>query len=224
MKGRGATENRARAGVCALATVSALAGCGGPPRQDVDEPAGIYPVEIVEASFPTDQKLARTSELRITVRNAGRKTIPQVGVTAGTGGIGGSAHSSEGGFNYRDRGNEDPNKPIFVINKEPEGGDTAYVNTWQLGALRPGQEKTFIWEVTAVKAMPFDLRFRVNAGLDGQAKAVLAGTNAPPEGRFRGTVDAKAPDAKVADAGGENIEVNGQTYIPRRPEREVEGR
>jgi hypothetical protein len=211
-----------------VAATVAVAGCGGPPRQDVDEPAGTYPVEIVEASFPTDQKLARTSEMRITVRNAGRETIPQVSVTVGPperGGPQGAANAeSESPFSYQDHKNEDPTKPIFVVNKEPEGGDTAHQRTWTLGALRPGQEKTFVWELTAVEARPFDFRYQVSAGLDGQAKAVLAGTGGRPEGRFRGKVDNTPPAAKVADSGGENIVSGGRVYIPRRPGREIEGR
>ncbi len=226
LRGGGAIGRGARAGACTLAAgaVVALAGCGGPARQDVDEPAGTYPVEITEARFPTAQKLARTSNMRITVRNAGRKTIPQVSVSVrpvgkGGGGAGGASANSPGGFNYHDPKTEDPNKPIFVINKEPKGGETGYVDTWALGAIRPGREKTFVWEVTAVKAQPFDLRYRVSAGLDGKAKAVVAGTGELPEGHFRGTITSKAPDAKVADRGGEDVISGGTRYRPRQPER-----
>ena len=211
---------RAAGGALAVAALVALPGCGGPPRQDVDEPAGVYPVEVTEASFPTKQKLARTSNLRITVHNGGRKTIPNVAVTVTTGGAGGSHNSSVGGFNYRDLKVEDPNKPIFVINKEPKGGESAYVNTWALGAIRPGKSKTFVWEVTAVKALPFDLRYRVQAGIDGKAKAVQAGTGAPVEGRFRGTVSSKAPSSKVADSG-EDVVTGGTRYPPRKLGRTV---
>jgi hypothetical protein len=222
LKGRGGNRPgvRASGGAVAAATVLVLSGCGGPPRQDVDEPAGVYPVEISEASFPTNQKLARTSILRITVRNVGTKTIPNANVWVSTGGAGGSHNSSVGGFNYRDMKNEDPNKPIFVINKEPKGGETAYVNTWALGSIRPGRAKSFVWNVTALKAMPFDLRYRVQAGLDGKAKAVQAGTGAPVEGRFRGTVTSEAPDAKVADSG-KDIVSDGAVYPPRKPGRSV---
>jgi hypothetical protein len=205
----------------AAAAVLALPACGGPPRQDVDEPAGVYPVEITQASFPTNQKLARTSQLTITVRNAGTKTMPNVNLWASTGGAGGSANSSTGGFNYRDLKVEDPNKPIFVINKEPKGGDTAYVNTWALGALPPGQSKTFAWQVTAVKAMPFVLRYRVQAGLDAKARAIMAGTGGPVEGRFRGVVSSAAPSAKVADRGGRDILTDGQRNPPRPLERSI---
>ncbi len=35
------------------------AGCGGPARQDADEPSGDFKVEIVSASFPKSQHIAK---------------------------------------------------------------------------------------------------------------------------------------------------------------------
>jgi len=32
----------------------------------------------------------------------------------------------------------------------PRGAETAYKDTWALGALKPGRSKTFNWDVTAV--------------------------------------------------------------------------
>ena len=46
-------------GVCLLA----LAGCGGGERQDENEASGDFPVEVVKASFPEKQKLAKSSDL-----------------------------------------------------------------------------------------------------------------------------------------------------------------
>src|SRR3954470_8649504 len=59
----------------------ALAGCGGGERQDENEPSGNFPVEVVKSSFPEKQKLAKSSDLVVTVRNAGRDTIPDIGLT-----------------------------------------------------------------------------------------------------------------------------------------------
>jgi hypothetical protein len=182
----------------------AVAGCGGAERQDEDEPEGDFPVEVVSASFPEDQKLAKSSELVITVRNAGRATIPNIAMTVD-------------GFNFRKRDPElaDPERPQFVINGVPRdiggfpeakdasplGCDTAYVNTWACGPLRPGKARTFRWSVTAVKAGEFDIRWRVAAGLDGKAKAVGAGGGEAPRGRFTGTISDEAPEVRVADDG-----------------------
>jgi hypothetical protein len=196
----------ARRNVCALtlAGLVTLAGCGGAERQDEDEPEGNFAVEVVRASFPDDQKLAKSSNLVITVRNAGRETIPNIAVTVD-------------GFDIRKDDPElaDPERPQFVINgrsrdiggfpeaKEaaPLGCDTAYVNTWACGPLRAGREKTFRWSVTAVQAGDFDIKWRVAAGLDGKAKAVGVGSREAPRGSFTGTVSDEAPDVRVADDG-----------------------
>ena len=74
----------------------------------------------------------------------------------------------------------------------PEGGETAYVGTWALGPLKPGEQKTFRWEVTAVRAGPYEITYEVAAGLDGKAKAVGAGGEAP-EGRIAGTTPTGRP-------------------------------
>jgi hypothetical protein len=55
--------------------------------------------------------------------------------------------------------------------------------------------------VSAVKAGPYKLCWRVNAGLYGKAKAVAASGSAPISGEFKGTVSRKAPQAKIGDDG-----------------------
>jgi hypothetical protein len=186
-----------------LLGIAACAGCGG-ERQDENEPEGDFAVEIVNAMFPKDQKLAKQSELVLTVRNAGDETVPDVAVTVQ-------------GLDYRSdvAGLSSSERPQFVVNgvqreiaglpeakdATPEGCDTAYVNTWACGPLKPGREKTFVWSVTAVKAGPFDISWRVAAGLNGKAKAVAEGGGAAPSGSFSGTVSDKAPDTRVADDG-----------------------
>jgi hypothetical protein len=186
--------------VCLLA----FAGCGGGERQDENEASGDFPVEVVKASFPEAQKLAKSSDLVVTVRNAGQKTIPNIGLTVN-------------GFDERKNNPDlaDPHRPVFAINgvrvqiagfpesKEaaPKGCDTAYVNTWACGPLKPDQTKTFRWSVTAVRAGDFRVSWRVNAGLDGKAKAVAPGGGAQPRGTFAGTISNKAPTVRVADDG-----------------------
>lgn len=203
--------------VAALAGVAALvlSGCGGPARQDEDEPSGRYRVEVTEASFPDDQKLAKNSRLKIGVRNVDTKTIPNIAVTVGTD-VGGAASSEDAeGFDYYDPGNEDPSKPIFVIDTEPRGSQTAYRETWALGELKPGETKTFAWDLTAVEAKPYTIRYKVAAGLDGKAKAVLA-SGEEPAGRFTGEVKDTPPQAKVARSG-EDVITSGEQIEPRSP-------
>ena len=67
--------------------------------------------------------------------------------------------------------------------------------------------KTFKWSVTAVRAGDYKITWRVNAGLDGKAKAVAPGGGPPPTRRFAGTISNKAPTVRVADDG--NTIVNG---------------
>jgi hypothetical protein len=188
------------AAVCLLA----FAGCGGGERQDENEPSGNFPVEVVKASFPEKQKLAKSSELVVTVRNAGRETIPNIGVTVN-------------GLDERktDPDLADPTRPVFAINgmhvriagfpeakdAAPRGCDTAYVDTWACGPLRPNQMKTFRWSVTAVRAGDYRIRWRVNAGLDGKAKAVATCGGPAPRGQFAGTISNAAPTVRVADDG-----------------------
>jgi hypothetical protein len=190
----------ALAGACALT----LAACGGGERQDANEPKGDFKVEVVKAEFPAKQKLAKRSDLVITVKNAeADKAIPNIAVTVR-------------GFDVKLDNDTlaDPKRPVFVINgvpkdigtfpesKEaaPEGGETAYVDTWALGPLKAGEEKTFKWSVTAVRPGKYQLKYRVSAGLDGKAKAIGA-SGGPISGLFIGTVKDKAPDTRIADDG-----------------------
>jgi hypothetical protein len=180
----------------------ALASCGGGERQDKNEPSGTFKVGV-DATFPGKQKLAKTSELVVTVTNAGSRTVPNVAVT-----LQGLDRK------VKDPTLADPSRPVFAINGEPKtigafpeskdsapaGGETAYVNTWALGPLKRGQTKKFKWGVTAVKAGKYKLTYRVAAGLDGKAKAVTTAGDVP-RGVFQGTVNDNPPDTRVADDG-----------------------
>jgi hypothetical protein len=58
------------------------------------------------------------------------------------------------------------------------------------------------WSVTAVRAGPYKLVWRANAGLDGNARAVLAdGSDQVPGGTFTGEISKAAPDVRIADDG-----------------------
>ena len=217
------------------------AGCGGGTRQDDDEPSGEFPVEVVSAEFPEEQKLAKDSKMEIVVRNPGTKEIPIISVTVecpgqrreeedpersgGSGGSPSGSGSQGGAFNYRTTfpGVADPSRPQFVVNTiptrtprnydrgrlDPLERSSSYVSTFPLGKLAPDREVTFMWDVTAVKAGPYKICWRVNAGLDGKAKAVpYQGT--PINGEFTGNVNAEAPDARIAEDGRTVIESPGE--------------
>jgi hypothetical protein len=184
----------------ALATVPLAvfgAGCGGGQRQDKNEKAGTYNLEILNSSFPLEQRLAGQSKLKIVVRNADNKTIPDVNVT-----IGGDPKKPAQAFAARSdqSGLADPSRPIWIVDNGPNGGTTAYVNTWALGPLKPGKTKTFEWDVTAMRAGVHTVSYRVNAGLDGRAKAQLTG-GGPPASSFTVNVNGSAPASRVDDSG-----------------------
>ena len=176
----------------------ALAGCGGGTRQDADEPAGTYTVDVVKASFPQSQRLAGQVRLDITVNNAGAKTIPNIAVTVE--GADGAAPAQAFAEASQQVGLADTSRPIWIVDRGPRGGDTAYVNTWTLGTLRPHEEKTFTWYVTPTVAGTHTIRYRVSAGLDGKAKARLAGGGVPA-GTFTVAISSKPAGVKVSPNG-----------------------
>src|SRR5215208_5192407 len=211
-----AAHRRTAALALSLVGASALAGCGsqvvkGDP-QDRAEPKGNYPVRVVRATFPKGQKLAKDSSMEIIVENAGQKRVPNISVTVKcNSGLGGSFMTATD-----EQDVADPERPQFVVNKIPTRTErvnppldpaplersSALVDTYPLGPLAPGRRATFRWDVTAVKAGPYKLCWRVNAGLYGKAKAVAsADSEVPISGEFEGEVSNKAPKARVAGDG-----------------------
>jgi hypothetical protein len=170
--------------VASVAAVT-VAGCGGGKRQDADEPSGTFRVDVVNASFPAKQHLAKPERFVIAVRNSGNRTLPNVAVTVSSF----AARSEQAGL-------ADPERAVWVIDASPRGGDTAYTNTWALGRLAPGQTRRFVWRVTAVQAGTHTVKWQVAAGLNGKAKATLAGNRAPA-GSVTVAVSGKPAQARV---------------------------
>jgi hypothetical protein len=182
-----------RLGTVGTLLALAIAGCGGGARQDANEPSGTFDVAVVKDSFPTSQHVARQSRLRIAVRNAGSTTIPNVAVTVK-------------GFTRRDtqQGLADPTRPVWIVDRGPKGGDTAYVGTWALGALGPGRTRTFEWRVTPIQAGHYAVKYEIVAGLDGKAKARTK-NGGRPAGSFSVVVSGKPADARVDPATGQVV-------------------
>src|SRR4051794_17221772 len=153
-----------RATMAAALLALGVAGCGGGERQDKNEPSGTFDVRVVDASFPSAQHIAAPTRMRIAVRNTGSQAVPNVAVTVK-------------GFTRRDdqAGMADPSKPVWVLDRGPVGGDTAYVGTWALGKLPPGATRVFTWRVTPIEAGRHQLTYEVAAGLNGKAKAQTQG-------------------------------------------------
>jgi len=186
-------------GACALAAL-AFTACGGGERQDADEPEGTFRMEVVDATFPAEQSIAERATLKIAVRNADDKAIPNVAVTIAT------EPRQPGGApvafaqNRDDPSLADPSRPVWILDRGPEGGETAYTNTWSLGAMEAGETRTFEWRVTAVQAGEYTIGYQVSPGLDGKAK--LAGGGGA--GSFRVSIDDAPPGARIA-ADGETV-------------------
>jgi hypothetical protein len=152
----------------AALVVLGAAACGGGASQSADEPSGTYRVAIVRSSFPVRQRVAAPTRLVIDVRNTGRKTVPDVAVTV-------DAFSSPSERTDL----ADAQRPVWIVDRPPEGSTTAYTDTWALGPLAAGETKRFVWRLTPVQPGTHRLEYRVAAGLTGQAKAVLAGDRVP---------------------------------------------
>ena len=152
-----------RAGVLAgtlIALTLGVGACGGGDSQDKNEPEGTFKVDVLSASFPGRQQLAEETKLKITVQNKGSETIPNLGVTV------------DGFYQRReDAGLSDPARPIWIVNEPPFNSTSALTNTWTTGPLRAGAKRTLEWKVSALRAGTYNPRYRVNAGLDGKAKA-----------------------------------------------------
>jgi hypothetical protein len=192
-------------------------GCGGGARQDSHEPAGAFTMQVVHASFPVSQSIARPARLELQVRNTGPRTAPNVAVTLD------SFYYTE---NYPELAVN--KRPVWVIERgpgaiakppvesqvvsPPGGGQTAYVNTWALGPLAPGSTRTFLWRVTPVKAGLHTVHFTVAAGLAGKAKAELA-SGGPVQGQLTASI-APAPPAMHVDPSTGQIVSGAYPLIP----------
>lgn len=168
-----------------IACCALLAGCGGGERQDADEPSGSFELEVVDASFPASQSIGQSAKLTISVRNAGKETAPNVAVS-----LDGLYRRSE------QEGVADPWRPVFIVDRGPAEGATAYVGTWSLGALAPGATKEFTWRLTAVVPGTHTLSYTAEAGLDGRARA-HARSGGPPTGKVTARVSDAPTEATV---------------------------
>lgn len=208
-----------------LATASlALAACGGEvERQSDNEPTGEFEVDVTVSKFPTAQRLAQTSDLILGVENTGDEEVPEMAVTITTDG---DSDSTEGGspspandtangsFDVRldDASLANPNRPVWILeNKYPRevgtpppsgitGASRAQTNTFGFGPLAPDETREIIWRVTPVRPGTYTLAYQVEAGLDGNARAVTA-DGGEVKGEFVVTITDKPPKATVDDAG-----------------------
>ena len=205
-----------------LGGAAILTACGSGPSQDVTEPSGSFPVQT-KANFPNRQQLAKTSDLELSIRNVGKQTIPDLAVTIYTGEIKAgvtATGSGQGSFNIRlnDTNLADPNRPVWVLeNDYPKlltagvtkknldqaptaGASAAQTDTFQFGAVTPGQSKDIVWRVTPVRPGTYTVHYEVAAGLTGKAKAVTP-DGSPVKGEFVVTISSGVQQTCVNGAG-----------------------
>jgi len=157
--------------VCCLLGVGATA-CGGDERQDAQEPAGTYEVQVVTASFPEDQSISQDAPMRIVVRNAGKETIPDLAIS-----LAGLSDRNPGpGF-------ADPEQPLWIVERQPGAAATADGFTWAMGEVKPGGTSEF--ELSLNPAVPgtHEVKWTIAAGLNGKAMA-RSSSGARPAGTF----------------------------------------
>ena len=183
--------------IAASAAALAVVGCGGGERQDAAEPSGTFEVDVVRASFPARQHLAKSERFVIAVRNTGSRAVPDLAVTVDSF----ASRSEQAGL-------ADPSRAVWIIDDGPRGGDTAYTNTWALGRLAPGQTRRFVWKVSAVQAGTHTVKWEIAAGLNGKAKATLAGNRAP-SGSITVDISDRPAQSRVDPKTGEVVREGG---------------
>ena len=181
-----------------VVTTVLVAGCGSGPRQDADEPSGSYKLEVAAAKFPASQSIAQDSRMIVTVRNDDTKAAPNVAVTVETDPSQAGQGTVAFGQRVDDSRLSDNERPVWIVNEGPPGGDSAATNTWALGRLGQGETRTFTWKVTAVEPGSYTLRYRISPGLAGKAKLAEGGRT---DGLFKVTIDDKPVPARVNDKG-----------------------
>jgi hypothetical protein len=185
-------SSRGRLAVLAVSVI-ALAGCGD-ERQDADAPSGEFAVEVTGASFPARQRIAEPATLRLDVVNRGDRVVPNLAVTVET------APRREGDApvafaqSSDDVTLADGRRPVWVVDKGPIGGDTAYNNTWAVGPLAQGQDRTIEWKLTAVEAGRYTVAWRLAPALEGDAEL----TGRPTEGDFTVRISNAPVSARVS--------------------------
>jgi hypothetical protein len=190
-------DTRVRIAVALLCAVFAV-GCGD-ERQDADAPSGRFDLDVTDASFPAEQRIAEAATLKLEVENTGDRAVPDLAVTVETEpGQDGQAPVAFG------QSTDDPTlaasaRPVWILDEGPAGGDSAYTNTWAVGPLGEGQTRTVEWKLTAAKAGRYTVAWRLAPALEGDVSL--------GDGRTEGSFDVTIADDPVPSRVGDDGEV-----------------
>jgi hypothetical protein len=203
-------------------TALAVSACGGSSGDAAGPGAvhGRFPVAVT-ARFARVQRLAQHTTLVISVRNTGRRALPDVAVTICETSCAPSTRPNRGtaaqafGYDIAAAANTaDPSRPLWIVDRGPgacrfqcnaAGGDgggsvSADTNTWALGRLAPGRTVRFRWALTPVMAGRHLVAWQVDGNLTGTARAVAAGGGLP-RGTLVASVRSAVPRLRVTASG-----------------------
>ncbi len=186
---RGTTRYRASTLALAAGLALGVSACGG-DDPEIEDAAKGQPFRVaVSASFPERQRLAAQRTLEITVRNQDSRPLPDVAVVLN--GLERRIASEDNGAGRI----ADPRRPIWIVDQPPAGGQTAYVDTWALGALPAGAERTFRWKLTPTVAGRHKVRWRVAAAVEQNGAVRASGGRA--SGTFDVRIDGKPEETTI---------------------------
>src|SRR6187549_3120003 len=186
-----------------LATV-ALAACGDDSSSsdaDSAEAKGPFEVKVVQAEFPTKQRLGQTVLLRLGVRNTGDETVPALTVTVSIAGEEGEGSSLPFAIRSGEPGLAQPDRPVWVLSEK-------YPRL-------SGETERAVWKLTASRSGSYRVLYAVGAGLSGETKAETA-SGVEPGGSFRVRIVEATPEVVVSDSGEvEEVQRGEQTQANR---------
>ena len=138
--------------------------------------------------------------MRLDVANTGDREVPDLAVTVETEPTTGGAAPVAFGTADDDPALAASARPVWVVDRGPAGGESAYVNTWTVGPLGSGRTRPVTWKLTAVRPGDYTVRWRLSPSLEGDAELADGTTS----GEFRVRID-DAPVSATVDGDGEVV-------------------
>lgn len=209
-----------------LAT-AALAACGDDSSSsdaDSAEAKGPFEVKVVEADFPTRQRLGETVLLRLGVRNTGDETVPALTTTVSIAGEEGEGSSLPFAIRSGEPGLAQPDRPVWVLaekyprvsgSTETAGAENASRKTFDFGPLKAGETVRAVWKLTASRSGSYRILYAVGAELSGETRAETP-SGVEAGGSFSARILEATPEVVVSDSGEvEEIQRGEQTQANR---------